>query len=156
MCQAGRREALDLLDSMSSVPAPASVLHRDMRACARSPDVVSLNTALHALGLAGELDAAMEMLKAAPRRLGVHPDTVSYNVLLRAMAKRGSWQQAVALIETMTEPDVVSYTSAIAACARAAADALDGEQAPPVRPALRPRRESPHHSTDRALWHQMP
>eukprot|EP00397_Hematodinium_sp_SG-2012_P045665 GEMP01051369.1.p1 GENE.GEMP01051369.1~~GEMP01051369.1.p1 ORF type:complete len:349 (+),score=67.93 GEMP01051369.1:487-1533(+) len=46
----------------------------------------------------------------------IEPTRVTYNALLAAFADRREWEQALSTLAFMRDPDVISYTAAIAAC----------------------------------------
>jgi pentatricopeptide repeat protein len=93
------------------------------------PNVITLNTALHACAEEGQLGAATQLLSKAELLLGILPDLNSFNSLLNAVANapappsgKPHWQEANATLERMISrnilPDVVSISSAILSCRR--------------------------------------
>ena len=71
---------------------------------------------IHVLGAARQTGQALAVLDRMPT-----PDAVAYNAAISACAATGAWEEAIGLLGRMegagVAPTVVSYASALGACA---------------------------------------
>eukprot|EP00928_Gymnodinium_smaydae_P089812 TRINITY_DN73715_c0_g1_i1.p1 TRINITY_DN73715_c0_g1~~TRINITY_DN73715_c0_g1_i1.p1 ORF type:complete len:1002 (-),score=186.01 TRINITY_DN73715_c0_g1_i1:71-3076(-) len=108
----------------AGLPRHAFRLLAAMRKSRVSPDVVSLNSAISACSRGSRWGLALLLLRR-PRTRTHHLNTFTYNSAIGACAEGGWWEGALLLVHQMSlssvrlRPDVISLSSAIAACARA-------------------------------------
>jgi pentatricopeptide repeat protein len=83
------------------------------------PDTFTYTALIHAwAGAADAPQQALALLRRMERlrhagRVNVAPSTVTYNVVLHVLAQHGEADLARALLETMPEPDLISYSTVI-------------------------------------------
>jgi pentatricopeptide repeat protein len=81
-----------------------------------TPDVISYNSAISALGKGGRWELALDVLGQMPQ-IGVIPDAISYSAVISACEDDGQWQLALNLLYR-AKPDTTSFNAAISACAK--------------------------------------
>ena len=95
-----------------------------MQARGLQPNVATFNGAIAACASEGQLQEAMLLLEEMQtRHARLSPTFATFRAALAACEQGRLWRQALSLLDVMetrgVDPDVCSYTSAIAACGRA-------------------------------------
>ena len=89
------------------------------------PDVIMYNSILSACQHCSAASWALELFQEMPKQK-INPTTSSYNALLAACESATMWEDCISLLQHMRSsahgpfPDLISYSSCVRACARAA------------------------------------
>jgi len=90
---------------------------------AELPPLSVFNTCVNACEICGEQELTIPVLEAMKRTHNTDGNTITFNIALKRLARNGNhWAPEgiiIGMLQTGIEPTVVSYTTAIAACAAA-------------------------------------
>mmetsp|Transcript_4750 Transcript_4750/g.9377 ORF Transcript_4750/g.9377 Transcript_4750/m.9377 type:complete len:471 (-) Transcript_4750:127-1539(-) len=114
----------------------ATALLRDWVAFAgqdkvETPPLKVFNTVVNACEICGEEELTVAVLELMRETVGTDGNIVTFNIAMKRLAKTGNFMGCegilVGMLQSEIEPNVVSYTTAIAACAQGKNSAMAGE-----------------------------
>ena len=123
-------DALVFLEKMKQLKIQ-SQNHRErdnrQRKALKGPDDVAFLLAISACARGGLIEEALELLRNIEQETGTPPDVAAYSSVIGGCAESGEYMKAIELLKEMkangVEPNVISFSAAISACASASANA---------------------------------
>ena len=123
-------DALVFLEKMKQLKMQ-SQNHRErdnrQRKALKGPDDVAFLLAISACARGGLIEEALELLRNIEQETGTPPDVAAYSSVIGGCAESGEYMKAIELLKEMkangVEPNVISFSAAISACASASANA---------------------------------
>ena len=121
-------DALDYLKKMKQLKTQ-NLNHRERdnrrRKALKGPDDVAFRLAISACARGGLIEEALELLRNMEKETGTLPDVAAYSSVIGGCAESGEYMKAIELLKEMqtnkVAPNVISFSSAISACASASA-----------------------------------
>lgn len=80
-----------------------------------APDVLTMTSAMTALGKGSQWDAAMKLWEAMHRK-SLRSNVITYNAAISCCEKAFQWQLALELFQNMPRTDVITHNAAISSC----------------------------------------
>lgn len=100
----------------------AFAIAEEMRDAGIRINVVTYNNLVQACCIAGRIDRAFALVKEMVQAQGLSPNSHTYNILIRGCGQWGELEAALRLLQSMpsagVHPTVITYSVAVAACAR--------------------------------------
>eukprot|EP00979_Chaetoceros_neogracilis_P014849 scaffold4944_cov232-Chaetoceros_neogracile.AAC.2 len=123
-------DALEFLGKMKQLNTQCQN-HRERdnrrRKALKGPDDVAFRLAISACARGGLIEEALELLRNMEKETGKLPDVAAYSSVIGGLAESGEYVKAIQLLKEMQKddvaPNVISFSSAISACASASANA---------------------------------
>ena len=80
-----------------------------------APDVLTMTSAMTALGKGSQWDVAMKLWEAMHRK-SLRSNVITYNAAISCCEKAFQWQLALELFQNMPRTDVITHNAAISSC----------------------------------------